>query len=210
MDQPNQVTELVLSRSAYSGSPVCVAFNRELLDRALRLGFTELGISGVESPLVCRDQGRIYILQPLTGGSPINPEASVTRIESSTAASGEKRTQPRSETLRTNVNEPVRGNGHQSARLAETNGHQSGKPVETNGHMPTRSAATNGISGAEQPGTSLAALIQEAEELHTALGEVKSRTARLIAGLRRHRKQSRLVQETLKSLRQLKLSDVVA
>jgi hypothetical protein len=205
MDQPNQVTELVLSRSAYSGSPVCVAHNRELLDRALRLGFTELGFSGVESPLVCRDQGRVYILQPLTDGSPLDPEASVTRIESSTAAGGEKRNRRRSETPRSTGNEPVRGNGHQPARLAETNGHHSGKPVETNGHVPTRSAATSGTSGADQPGTSLAALIKEAEELHTALGEVKSRTARLIAGLRRHRKQSRLLSETLNSLRQLRL-----
>jgi hypothetical protein len=32
----------------------------------------------------------------------------------------------------------------------------------------------------------------------------------LIAGLRRQRKQSRLVQETLRSLRELKLQDVVA
>jgi hypothetical protein len=34
--------------------------------------------------------------------------------------------------------------------------------------------------------------------------------ARLTAGLRRQRKQSRLVSETLRSLRQLKLQDVVA
>jgi hypothetical protein len=38
----------------------------------------------------------------------------------------------------------------------------------------------------------------------------RGRIARLIAGLRRRRKQSRLVQETLRSLRELKLQDVVA
>jgi hypothetical protein len=58
--------------------------------------------------------------------------------------------------------------------------------------------------GPDQP-TSLAALIQEAEALHAALAEARSRTARLVAGLRRQRKQSRLVNETLESLRQLKL-----
>jgi hypothetical protein len=208
-DQPDQVTELVLSRSAYRGEPIRIMMNRDLLDRALRLGFTELGFSGVESPLVCRDQGKTYIVQPPTGGSPIEPGASVTRIESSTAAGGEKRTQPRSETLRTTVNETVRRNGHQPAMLAETNGRQSGKPVETNGHMPTRPAVTSGTSGDDQPGISLAALIKEAEELHAALGDVKSRTARLIAGLRRQRKQSRLLSDTLKSLRQLKLVEAV-
>ena len=79
------------------------------------------------------------------------------------------------------------------------------RPVEPNGHVPARLAGTNGMAVSENPGTSLAALIQEAEALHSALGEAKSRTARLIAGLRRHRKHSRLVQETLKSLRQLRL-----
>jgi hypothetical protein len=58
--------------------------------------------------------------------------------------------------------------------------------------------------GPDQP-TSLAELIQEAEALHAALADARSRTARLVAGLRRQRKQSRLVNETLKSLRQLKL-----
>jgi hypothetical protein len=52
--------------------------------------------------------------------------------------------------------------------------------------------------------------MQEAESLHAALADAKSRTARLIAGLRRQRKQSRLVNETLKSLRQLRLQDVAS
>ena len=79
------------------------------------------------------------------------------------------------------------------------------RPVGTNAHAPVRSAEASGTVGSEQPGTSLAALIQEAEALHTALTDAKSRTARLISGLRRHRKQLRLVNETLKSLRQLRL-----
>ena len=53
-------------------------------------------------------------------------------------------------------------------------------------------------------------MIQEAESLHAALAAARSRTARLIAGLRRQRQQSRLVQETLRSLGELKLQDVVA
>ena len=74
-DQPQQVTELVLNRSNYTGSPVCVATNRLFLDRALRLGFTEIGFTGVESPFVCRDQVRVYAVQPLSGGSTPGPDA---------------------------------------------------------------------------------------------------------------------------------------
>jgi hypothetical protein len=95
------------------------------------------------------------------------------------------------------------------------------EPVEDEGHEPVRPAVTGartsasplvatGTSGTEPPATSLAALIQEAEALHATLADAKSRTARLISGLRRHRKQSRLVNETLKSLRELRLQDVVA
>ncbi len=198
-DQPQQVTELVLSRSNYTGSPICIATNRVFLDRALRLGFTEVGFTGVEAPFVCRDERRIFTVQPLSDGSPLDPNAIVTRIESSTVAGAESRVPVRTESSRRPLSETVRRNGHHPARLAETRSRTSTKPVET-----------NGTNGSDQPGTSLAALVQEAESLHATLADAKSRTARLIAGLRRHRKQSRLVNETLKSLRELRLQDVVA
>ena len=67
-----------------------------------------------------------------------------------------------------------------------------------------RTAGIGGATGIDQA-TSLAALIQEAESLHAALADARCRTARLIAGLRRQRKQNRLLNETLKSLRQLRL-----
>jgi hypothetical protein len=47
----------------------------------------------------------------------------------------------------------------------------------------------------------------DAEALHETLTEARSSTARLITGLRRHRKQSRLLADTLKCLRQLKLTE---
>jgi hypothetical protein len=103
------------------------------------------------------------------------------------------------------MNESVRRNGRQPARPVEANGRHSARSVETNGQVPTRSAEVNGAPVSESPGTSLAALIQEAEALHTSLADAKSRTARLITGLRRQCKQSRLLAETLKSLRQLRL-----
>jgi hypothetical protein len=58
------------------------------------------------------------------------------------------------------------------------------------------------------PDGGLAALIREAEAIHAALVDAKARSNRLVGALRRHRKQTRLVQETLRSLRLLKLQDV--
>ena len=84
-------------------------------------------------------------------------------------------------------------------------GREPAPPAEGGNRLPARPAEAVATAGPDQPVTSLAALIQEAESLHAAPADARSRTARLIAGLRRQRKQSRLVNETLKSLRQLKL-----
>ena len=93
-------------------------------------------------------------------------------------------------------------NGHAPASPAASR-HDAGPRGGRNGTAPRMAGDVTAV-GPDQP-TSLAELIQEAEALHAALADARSRTARLIAGLRRQRKQSRLVNETLKSLRQLKL-----
>ena len=194
-EHPERVTELVLRRSAYVGMPVSVCTNRTLLERALRLGFTELGFTGTETPFVCRDAGRIYAVQPLSEASPPPAGAEVTWIESG-AADGGERCAPADpgETRRTTT-------GRESSR----NGHEPTSSAVNNNRLPVRPAEATGTTGPESPGASLTALLQEAEALHASLAEARSRTARLIAGLRRQRKQSRLVNETLKSLRQLRL-----
>ena len=89
-------------------------------------------------------------------------------------------------------------------------GREPAPPAEGGNRLPARPAEAVATAGPDRPVTSLAALIQEAESLHAALADARSRTARLIAGLRRQRRQSRLVRETLRSLRELKLQDVVA
>jgi hypothetical protein len=53
-EQPQQVTELILSRSRYTGSPLCIATNRVFLERALRLGLGEVRFVTVDSAFVCR------------------------------------------------------------------------------------------------------------------------------------------------------------
>ena len=80
-------------------------------------------------------------------------------------------------------------------------------PIPNHGHEAAAAANSNGHPVSNNPGTSLATLIQDAETLHATLTDARTSTARLIAGLRRHRKQSRLLSETLKSLRQLKLTE---
>ncbi len=185
--EQTQVTELVLNRSSSTGPSIRVNSNREFLGRALQLGFHEISVSGLETPLVCRDEHRIYAWQPLSGNGAIEPSASAIRIDSSTVTSqpGQDRTQP--VTPRRTMSDRVRNNGQDTTIQASDNGHAAG----------------------ESPGSSLAALVKDAEALHATLSEARSSLARLITGLRRHRKQSRLLAETLKSLRQLKLTENV-
>jgi hypothetical protein len=194
LDQPRQVTELVLDRPSYTGSPLCICTNPMLLGRALRLGFTELGFTNAESPFVCRDGSRTFTVQPLGDGSAPGADVEIIRIESGAATSGGGHAPARAESTRgtPTVREP-------------SNRHEPAPPAETRNRVSTRPTEAVSTAGPEQPATSLVALIQEAESLHAALADARSRTARLIAGLRRQRKQSRLVNETLKSLRQLKL-----
>jgi hypothetical protein len=186
--QPHQVAELVLNRSSYTGPPLCVVIDREFLDRTLRLGFGEIGFAGVERPFVCRNQRSVYAVQPLTGGAPLEPEDIVTRIESSAVSSDHSDVRTHTETLRKSMRE-------RAPRIH---------------HSPADSVASNGLASAQNWGTTVPDLIQEAEALYAALAHAKSRTTRLITGLRRYRKQTRMVSKTLKSLRKLKSQDVVA
>ena len=52
--EQSQITELALCRSRCSGPPIRINTNRAFLKRAIQLGFSEIGISDLEAPLVCR------------------------------------------------------------------------------------------------------------------------------------------------------------
>jgi hypothetical protein len=182
---PSQITELVLDRSSYAGPAVRINTNRHFLKRAIQLGFSEIGISDVETPVVCRQPHMVYAWQPLSGDAAIEPPDNVIRIESNPEPVITNSITTNNEPPRRSMSAPIQSNGHDSAAPANGNGH----------------------AASENSGTSLASLIQDAEALHATLTDARASITRLIAGLRRHRKQSRLVSETLKSLRQLKLTE---
>ena len=162
-EHPERVTELVLRRSAYSGVPVSVCANRALLERALRMGFTEVGFTGTETPFVCRDDRRTYAVQPLSEASPLPAGAEVTRIESGAADGGERRAPVAPEEARMTMTVPESSrNGHEPASSAVTSNRPSARPVNT----PS-------TTGPEPPGASLTALLQDAEALHAALADAQ-------------------------------------
>ena len=181
-------TELVLTRSRYDGPPVRLNTSRAFLSRALRLGFIEVEIGAAEAPLVCRDRLRTYAWQPLSEDSAIEPSDDVTRIESILCTIPAPVHEHRPTNARTTLNVPQISNG-QATRNGDTPDHP----------IPTETPAPDG----------LAALIREAESLHEALADARTRTGRLVVALRRHRKRERLVTSTLATLRELKLPEAV-
>ncbi|WP_337174677.1 hypothetical protein [Paludisphaera sp.] len=60
----------------------------------------------------------------------------------------------------------------------------------------------------EGPAGGVASALEEAEALHRALADARSRTGRLVAALRRDRRRSRLVASTLRSIQELRLQEV--
>jgi hypothetical protein len=183
-EHQGSLTEVILDRSTYQGTPIRLQVDRTFLARAVRLGFTELAITEAGAPIVGRAGSRTYVVQPLAPESALEPGAEMIRIES------------------------TRGSAASASRRVESrHAPESGEKQSTASEPPARaSVATSGPTTA--PG-SLAALIPEAEAVHAALGAARSGTRRMITALRRLRKQERLLQATLASLRTLKLQEAV-
>jgi hypothetical protein len=172
------VTEAVLTRSTTSGPTVRLSVNRSFLQRALALGFPEIGIAGADKPLVCRYRDRLYVWMGLGAQGALPPDPRALKLTSEGAPapcsspdstpSPERRIQP--------------------------------MPA-SNGQRPE-----NGQADPQEPERwTLAHVIAEAEALRGLLHEAGARTARLLAALKQQRRHSGAVQQAMQSLKQLQL-----
>jgi hypothetical protein len=78
--------------------------------------------------------------------------------------------------------------------------------LDPSSSAPNRECGTNVPQSSRAPG--LAALIAEAESLHAALGDARTRAGRLTEALRRYRRNDRLVAGAFASLRSLELQEL--
>lgn len=196
-------TEVVLSRSAYTGTPTRFGTDRALLDRALRLGFAEVEVGEPGVPLVCRSGALAYAWQPLAADAIIPADAVATRVES--PAGPPATPSPLGATPTDAITVP-------SSPPATVAGRHRGLESRTLAATPTRHTSAAPLRTAtpdESPTNGLAALVREAEALHEALGSARDRSRRLVVALKHQRKQARLMATTLRSLRQLGLPEVV-
>ena len=175
-DQSNP-TELVLSNSRRIGDELRFNTDRKFLTRAAELGFRDIQLRSNEAPAYCQDDRRAYVWALLDEGGILHSNGNTTRI-SSPVTSISKTTQTRTKTSM-NTAQPT------TARTATT---QPG----------VRPAATAATEPEPTPG-----LLAQAEILRDSLSQALSDTRDLITAIKRNQKQNRLVETTLRSLKQL-------
>jgi hypothetical protein len=124
----------------------------------------------------------------------VEPAEDAIRIESPAANPEVPVTQPRNRRRVSPVPEPATNPNGNAA--ASGNGQTNGHATKTNGQTRRNTPKVG-----QQD---LAGLIQQAETLRTVLRETLVKTNELLKGLKRHRRQSRALQNTIASLRQLK------
>ncbi len=178
VDQPSP-TELILSASRRDGEAVRFNTNRDYLSRAARLGFRSVQVFGPETPACCREGNRAYVWALLGKDGVIKSDSEATRIESSPATPDKP--QPRTSNKRRNTSPMPQ---------AKNNGHHDN---DDNGNGSDQQSASE--------------LLDAAEQLKTSLRDSLTHTTTLIAGLKRHRQQSKRIRSAVLSLKQLQAID---
>ena len=173
----SRATELTLSNSRLEGDPITINSNREYLLRALRLGFREVLLYGNEQPALCDDGRRQLVWALLTPGAAIPSGPDLIRIASTQRPAGGASGHPQKRRRKTTVSEPT----PQSTPTGEK---PATKPKRT-----TTQAKTTPIEQA----------IAFRDALRTAVVQANE----LIRSLKRQKREARLVQTTLASLKQL-------
>jgi hypothetical protein len=184
-------TEVVLAQSQVQGKSVRVAVNRRLLCRALQFGFNRIQVYAAEKPILCRDEKRMYLWQPLDKSAILGDSKDAIRLSSTDGAS--RPAAPRPAARRSDPSE---------APLTRTN------RITEELVVPEPNTSSNGTketNGSDRPG--FAEIVAEAEAIRDLFRQGYTRTHELLANLKRYRKQAQVVRSSLKALKDLQHID---
>ncbi len=173
----SRATELALSSSRLDGDPITVNSNREYLLRALRLGFRDVHFYGREQPVLCDGGGRQYVWALLSPESPIPSSPDLIRIASIQRQAGEASGHPQPRRSKATVSEPT-------------------PQTPPTGDKPATKARRSSASKRPSP-------IEQAVVFRDALRTAVVQANELIRNLKQQKREARLVQTTLASLKQL-------
>lgn len=174
-------TELLLRGASIDGDAIRFNTNREYLARAIKLGFRDFCLFGPEVPAQARDANRAYVWALLGKDGAIKPREDAIRIES-----------PKSD--------------GQSSGETSSQTERIRKPMTTSKQSTNGQGSTNGNGKPDAAG--ITTLIEQAEAVKASLSTALNETKLLVAALKKHRQQSKALQSTLASLRQLQTLDV--
>ena len=191
-------TQVVLSNSRRTGAELRWQTNRKFLARAVRLGFREVCLHGAETPPVCRDEHRAYVWALLEADKALAPTdnmVSLTSPVSSVAAIAQRQRIP-----------APRRHHQPTERTSSRMSHNRIAATLAGSATPPVNGSAQPVAEPSEPAdqsTSFGTVLREAEGVKTSLREAHGQVGRLITALKRHRRQSKLVQTTLASLKQL-------
>lgn len=177
-----QPTELVLSGSTAEGEPAQYSVNRKYLVQALRLGLREFCFFGPGAPVQARSDRRAYVWMPLDEQSIVPASAEAIRVESQAAngAVAATITSPRKKSVTKSTT--VQAGDTPAADVAGVKRRRVRREPQT---------------------VSCVSPIEQAKALRASLRDTISKTNELIRTLKRQQRQSKVVQTTLASLKQL-------
>jgi hypothetical protein len=173
----SRATELALSNSRLDGEAITVNSNREYLLRALRLGFRDVHFYGPEQPVLCDDGRRQLVWALLSPDSPIPSSPDLIRIASIQRQADDVGGHPQPRRSKTTVSEPT----------------TQSPPTDD---KPVTKARRSSASKRPSP-------IEQAIAFRDALRAAVVQANELIRSLKQQRREARLVQTTLASLKQL-------
>lgn len=177
----SKATELVLSNSRPVGEPITCTTNVDILRRAAHLGFREIRLFGPESRALCDDGRRKLVWVLLDKDAAIAPSADAVRIESPSA---------RSETI------PIPPTSRRFPKMSET----TSVPIAT-----TQTPQTEPLTEAQpvKRPRRRGSAIEQTIALREALKDAVVQTNEVIRALKAQKREARIVQTTLESLKQL-------
>jgi hypothetical protein len=200
----SRAAEIILTRSEFTGKAVRFVINRQLLSRVLQLGFPEIQIVNADKPLLARDDKRSFVCMPFPKETALAPTDDALRM-----VSGDIDQKPMTTTThsprRRKVSMDPQTNNEQGTANGTTGevGSAVSQPA-SNGTTPANGTTRSSGPRKRRPkSTGIAALIDEAEALKSALREITRQSHNLLVALKRHRKQNRLVQTSLQALKEL-------
>ncbi|MBX7103838.1 MAG: hypothetical protein K1X57_07140, partial [Gemmataceae bacterium] len=94
-ESSQEITELALTRSRVSGTPVRVCLRRDHLTNALRRGLRNISMADADRPVVCRNGPRTFLMMPNSSSQCVEAGANTTRIDSAMQSTNPARGRPR-------------------------------------------------------------------------------------------------------------------